>query len=307
MAKTYEIMRYEQAAALMGAKWQRLALKLPEEQQSRAEEFRLRAGKPMTVLLPEGEIPVSDDGQSVSPQDLEQLCDIVTSYSRYASGETMSQGYLIARGGFRVGLCGTAVMRQEKNSNLRELSSAVIRIGREFPGSAKPLLPELLRDGSFINTILLAPPGAGKTTLLRDLVRTLSDGTPYLPPQRVALVDERGELAAAVHGVPQLNVGAHTDILNGCPKALGIPMLLRGMNPQIIAVDEITARDDIYAMAQAANCGVKLLATIHAASVEELKGKGLFLKLLRLHMFEKAVVIRCSPQGRTYRVEDIAW
>lgn len=307
MARSYEVKRYEQAAALLGAKWQRLALKLPKEQQAKAEEFRLRAGKPMTILLPEGEVLPADEQQAVSPQDLEQLCDIVTSYSRYASAETMSQGYLTARGGFRVGLCGTAVMRQDRNTNLRELSSAAIRIGKEFPGAALPILPQLVQNGTFPNTILFAPPGAGKTTLLRDLVRCLSDGTEYLATQRVALVDERGEIAAAVHGVPQLDVGGHTDVLDGCPKALGIPMLLRGMNPQIIAVDEITAREDIYAMAQAANCGVKLLATIHAASVEELKAKWLFSKLLRLHIFDKAVVISHRDGGRSYHVEEIAW
>ena len=99
------------------------------------------------------------------------------------------------------------------------------------------------------------------------MIRSLSDGAALHAAQRVAVVDERGEIAGMHRGVPQLAVGCHTDVLDGCLKAKGIPILLRAANPQIIAVDEITVREDLYAMAAAANCGVALLATIHAADV----------------------------------------
>lgn len=79
------------------------------------------------------------------------------------------------------------------------------------------------------------------------------------------MVDERGEIAVMYQGIPQMAVGRHTDVLDACPKAAGIPILLRAANPQIIAVDEITVREDLLAMAAAANCGVRFLATIHAA------------------------------------------
>lgn len=297
MDERYAILRYEQAAALLPPKWQRLAKQLPDCRKARAEELRLRVGRPMTVLMREGEILVSQEqpASRVSQTDLELLCDMVTGYSRYAVSDTLAQGYLMAPGGFRIGICGTAVMEDGISRNLRDMSSACIRISREQEGIADTVLPQLQEGEHFCSTVILSPPGLGKTTLLRDMIRRLSDGSEAAAACRVAVVDERGELAGMHRGVPQLAVGCHTDVLDGCPKALGIPILLRAANPQIIAVDEITVREDIHAMAAAANCGVALLATIHAASVDELKRKPLFSRLLRLRVFEKAVTItRCG-------------
>ena len=304
MQKNVNVLRYEDAAAILPTRLRKLALALPEEQQAAAEEFRLRAGRPMTVLLPTGEVPLDC---FVEPEELETLCDLATEFSRYAAAETLRDGFLPVRGGFRVGLCGTAVMKDGINTNLKSLSSAVVRIARERKGIADALAPALFRDGEFASTLILSPPGGGKTTLLRDLVRQLSEGVGDYGPRRVSLIDERGEVAVMFRGEPQMDVGPYTDVLDACPKALGIPIVLRAMNPQIIAVDEITVREDLKAAAMASGCGVRLLATIHAADAAELAQKPLYRQLLEDRVFRLAVRIVRTEAGRAYEVEELPW
>ena len=304
MQKNERAARYEQAAAILPSRLRKAALGLSEGEKAAAEEIRLRAGRPVTVLLPTGELPLEVQAE---PEELETLCDIATEFSRYAAAETIREGFLPVRGGFRVGLCGTAVMKDGANANLKNLSSAVIRIARERKGIGEAIVPKLFRDGVFQSTLLLSPPGGGKTTLLRDVVRLLSEGGAGTPPQRVALIDERGEVAVVHRGRPQMDVGPHTDVLDACPKALGIPIVLRAMNPQIIAVDEITVREDLAAVNLAAGCGVGLLATIHAADTAELLQKPLYRQLLENQVFRLAVRILRGETGRAYELEELPW
>ena len=57
-------------------------------------------------------------------------------------------------------------------------------------------------------------------------------------------------------------------------------------------------------MCAAANCGVGLLATAHAAGVGELTRKPLWRELLRAEVFTRAVVIERGEDGeRSCRVE----
>ena len=307
MEMSYAIGRYEQAAELLPARWQQAARRVPDYRKAQAEEFRLRAGRPMTLVTTEGELFVSDElpRQSVTQSDLEQLCDTVTGYSRYAASESMGKGYLVGRGGFRVGLCGTVVLRDGVGVNLRDISSASVRISRQAAGLCRDMTQLLPEGESFQSTLIAAPPGAGKTTLLREMVAVLSNGSDERAPLRVGVVDERGELAGMYRGVPQLDVGFHTDVLDGCPKALGIPMLMRSANPQVIAVDEITAEEDLAAMAAAANCGVALLATIHALDGEELRRKPLYPVLATSQVFRRLITISVEAGQRRYQVQPL--
>ena len=301
MKKQENIMRYDLAAAILPSRLRRIAMELPENDRARAEEFRLRAGRCMSVLLPEGERSLE---AIVTPEELETLCDIAAEFSRYASMETLRQGFLPVRGGFRVGLCGTAVMREGEIVQLRNLSSASVRIARQVKGAADGLLPRLCQGGRLTDTLILAPPGLGKTTLLRDLIRQVSDGTDC-EPLRVALADERGEVAALYQGLPQLDVGAHTDVLDGCPKAQGLMLLLRAMNPQVLAVDEITAPEDVAALCAAAGCGVTVLATAHGENREDLLRRAVYAPLWERSLFRRLVTIRRGQTGRECVVEEL--
>ena len=291
------IRRYEEAAAILPARLRRLAMALPDGEKAAAEEFRLRTGRPFTVLTPAGERELE---AVVTAEELEMLCDLATEFSRYAAMETLRHGFVSVRGGFRLGICGTAVMKEGVNTNLKYLSSAAVRIAREHKGIGSETAAALFRQGRYCNTLLYSPPGLGKTTL----VRVLSDGE-GVPPHRVALLDERGEVAVMHLGEPQMDVGERTDVLDACPKAVGISMVLRAMNPQIIAVDEITEPEDIRAMLQAAGCGVGLLATVHAESREELMEKPLYRSLMETEVFQKGVCIRMEEGKRRFFVEDL--
>ena len=144
----------------------------------------------------------------------------------------------------------------------------------------------------------------GKTTLLRDLIRLVSEGE-GCAPLRVSLADERGEVAAMYNGRPQLEVGRRTDVVEGCPKAQGLMLLLRGMNPQVLAVDEVTAPEDVQALTAAVGCGATLLATAHGSELADLERRPVYRPLLKEGLFRFLVRIRREDGGRVYTVEEL--
>ena len=294
---------YSQAVRVLPQRLRREALSLPEADRKRAEELRLRAGWPMSVLLPGGEQSLG--GPPVTCGELEQLLEIASQASLHAVLFQLCQGYLTLEGGHRLGLCGTAAMEGGEIRALRTLSSASIRIARQVPGACAPVLDRLCPGGRLTDTLILSPPGLGKTTLLRDLVRRVSEGEGCVP-LRVGLADERGEVAALCRGLPQLAVGRRTDVVEGCPKGQGLLLLLRAMNPQVLAADEITAPEDAAALLTAAGCGVTLLATAHGDNREDLLRRPLYRPLLEARLFRRLVQIRRGAEGRQYIVEELS-
>lgn len=291
---------WEQAAAVLPGPLRDGLRALGEDRLEEAEEFRLRRGFPMTVLLPEGERET--DGPPVGEDELRQVVENATQCSAHTALDRVRQGFVTLRGGHRIGLCGSVTKKEGRIVTLRELSSLSVRVARSVPGLAKPLLPELTEDGRFLSTLILAPPGAGKTTLLRDLVRVLSDGE-GCPPHRVSVADERGEIAALWRGEPQLYVGRHTDVLDGCSKSEGLSILIRGMDPQVAAADELGGSEDVRAAEEAAGCGVAVLATAHGAGLEDLRRRPACRELLELGAFRRLVVLERRGAVRSVRVE----
>ncbi len=301
MTEEYAAARYEDACGLLPMRLRTAALLIEQARKAATEELRLRIGRPLHLTLPGGELPLPQT--RIIRGDLEQVLDRATEYSRYIAAETLRHGYVTAEGGFRIGVCGTALPNGDYNEGIRDISSLSIRIPRVREDAARPVLPGILENGRPLSTLILSPPGGGKTTLLRDLVRLLSEGTELAEPCRVALVDERGELAAVHRGRPQLEVGCQTDVMDGCPKALAVPILLRAMTPQVIALDEVALPADVTAVCAAANCGVTLLATVHAASLQDLRARQIGRALLECGVFRRAVIIEGQGMARTSRVE----
>ena len=293
---------YEQAVQALPLRLRREALCLTAVDRARAEELRLRAGWPMTALVDGAERPLG--GPAVAPEELEQLVEIASGASLHAVLDQVRRGYLTLPGGHRIGLCGTAVCQNGEVYALRRPSSANLRIARQVKGAARAVLDRLCPGGRLAGTLILAPPGLGKTTLLRDLLRSVSEGE-GCAPLRVSLADERGEVAGMHNGLPQLEVGRRTDVVEGCPKAQGLMLLLRAMNPQVLAVDEITAPEDVKALTAAVGCGATLLATAHGAERGDLERRPLYRPLVEEGLFRFLVQIRREGGGRVYTVEEL--
>lgn len=283
------------AARLLPPEWERAALGLPEDQRRLCEEFRLRLGQPPVFLLGGREYDLLS--LPVEREILRCVLEAATRSSLHAQTESLRQGYIAAEGGVRVGLCGTAVLGPGGPEGFGEFSSLSIRIPREVPGCAETVWPRLT-EGGFASCLIASPPGAGKTTLLRELVRKLSESG-----VRVALADERREIAAFAGGRFGFDVGKRTDVMTGVPKAAAIGMLLRAMNPGVIAVDEITDPRDVEALLEAAGCGVELLATIHAAGPEDLRRRPAGRLLLESGLFARCVTVENRGGHRRYAVE----
>lgn len=295
---------FNKVAALLPFDLRKPVLSLPDELQEQAEELRLRTGFPAAVVGPEGEneipsSPVVEEGH------LSTVLEVASQSSVHTVLERVRNGFVTVQGGHRIGLCGSAVVEGGTLINFRRLSSLDLRIAREVKGLAREIGPRLFEQGELSSTLIVAPPGAGKTTLLRDLIRCLSDGD-GVPPRRVGVADERGEVGALWEGCPQMDLGRRTDILDGVPKGKALLFLLRGMNPQVLAADEITHPQDVEAMCQAAGCGVTLLATAHGSDIKGLALRPVYQELLSQGIFRKVVLICRNPRGeREMRVEEL--
>lgn len=293
--------RYRMAARLLPHRMYAAAMQCADELRGAAEEFRLRRGQLPSILGAKGETVFFNE--AVEEHDLQAILDRATEFSVYRSADSIRRGFVTIEGGCRVGLCGRVVWRDGEIATLREISSVSIRIVKEMKGIADALYPQLWAGDRFQSTLIVSPPGGGKTTLLRDLIRLVSCGDAAHLPLRTAVVDERCEIAAVCRGAAQFDMGLHTDILSAAPKDEGILMLLRAMNPQVIAVDEITDPSDLRAMEQAANCGVEFLATVHGYDMEELRRRSVCRALLDKGLFHRFLVVERRMGERSYRVE----
>ncbi len=248
-------------------------------------ELRLRPGRPVQLIrMNSGEIR----GAAVSAPLIAAAAQSLAGHSLYAREEELRAGFFTIEGGCRVGVCGRMTAEDGRIVRMTHVGSVCVRIAREVKGAADEVMAGLYKEDGPVSALIVSPPGLGKTTMLRDIARQLSDGTDGRRGLRVGMADERGELAGCVMGVPTLDVGLRTDVMDGCPKKAGMELLIRAMSPEVIVTDELGHAGDTEAVADAIRCGVKVIASVHAADEEEAKrrlGEGL------MGMFERTVVL----------------
>lgn len=253
------------------------------------QELRLRLNSPPELITSTGNISLA---RHVCADDLRFCINVASRYSPWTAG-TISQGYLTAPGGHRIGICGNSVIKEGQITGINSVTSLCMRVARDFPGIAS----RIEHNGS---VLIIGKPGSGKTTLLRDLIRQMSNHG----VGSVAVVDEREEIFPTAHGQYCFPTGRRTDILSGCSKKQGIDIVLRSMGPAVIALDEITANEDCQALLHAGWCGVKLLATAHAADKDELFQRPVYHPILENKIFDTLLILHPDKSWHEERLGD---
>lgn len=276
------------------------------------QEIRLRVNKPLTVRYENIEYFITEDsGMStdrdkaymVTQNEIKETMEYISNYSLYAFEDEIRQGFITIQGGHRVGIAGKIILEGEKIKNIKHISFLNIRLSHQVKGCADPVMPYISAENGLYHTLVISPPGCGKTTLLRDMIRQLSDGTGGQRGVTVGVVDERSEIGACYMGVPQNDLGIRTDILDCCPKAEGMMMLIRSMSPTVVAVDEIGSGRDIDAVEYAVKCGCKLLATVHGSSMEDIMERPLMGNLVRQKVFDRYIIL--NGKRKAGHIEEI--
>ena len=266
------------------------------------QEIHVRVNAPIIIWMRRKEYTVMqngqlgrviEDGMVMGANDLEDCVMHICHSSLYAYEEEVKRGYLTIEGGHRIGVMGQVVLDAEgKVRTIKNISFLNIRIAHQIENASLAVLPYLYEKRKLQNCLIISPPGFGKTTLLRDMIRQVSNGNSYGEGKNCSVVDERSEIAGCYRGIPQLNVGMRTDVLDSCPKSVGMMMVIRSMGPQVVAVDELGTLEDIQALFSVIRSGCSILATIHGDNLDSLKEKSFLKQVMEEKIFQRYIVIR---------------
>jgi stage III sporulation protein AA len=280
-----------------------LISKIPPNQKEELEEIRIRINRPIEMTMKGAPKFLS---YIIQPDDAFHLMNKISHFSIYTLEEELKQGFITVSGGHRIGLAGKVILEGGKVKAIRDISSFNIRIAREKVGIAESIIPYIYQGG-WMHTMVIGPPQTGKTTLLRDIARIASSGSIVrgIQAQKVGIVDERSEIAGCVNGIPQLTFGDRIDVLDACPKAEGMMMMIRSMSPDILVVDEIGRKEDAEAIQEAVHAGIKLMMTTHGTSIDEIKKRPSLRNIIEQKIFQRFVVLsRSSGPGTITHILD---
>lgn len=254
-------------------------------------EIRLRVNKPLLLNTHYGEHSLKQP-YITTALDIFKTIELISNFSLYAFENDLKNGYITIPGGHRVGICGTAVIEDNRIKTIKNFSGVNFRLCKQVFGASDDIINYIINNFKVLHTMIIAPPSCGKTTIIRDVVKAISYGIEgKLNGTTVGLVDERSEIAGTYQGIPQNDVGPRTDVLDSCPKAIGMIMLLRSMAPSVIVVDELGKKNDVEALQDIVNSGVKVICTVHGADIEEVKKRDNLNKVLQKKIFERYVIL----------------
>lgn len=276
---------------------------LPNGFRERIEEIRLRVNRP---------VEISSRGEPhflpyiFTKSEAEQLISHLANHSFYTLDEELRRGYITIEGGHRIGLAGKVILEDGRVKAIRHLASFNIRIAREKIGVAQNYIPFLYDDG-WKHTMIIGPPQSGKTTLLRDVARLVSTGCQLnnIKAMKTGIVDERSEIAGCVQGTPQLQFGPRIDVLDACPKAEGMMMMIRSLSPDVLIVDEIGREEDGLAIMEAVHAGITLVMTTHGNSFADIQKRPLLKRIIEQQVFDRYVELsRSQGPGTNVAIKD---
>ncbi len=258
-------------------------------------ELRLRANRPVQVILREGSGWLSGAGRVLPGPEgalvtdgaaLSEILFQATGRSMQSAMDGICKGYVALPGGSRLGVAGTASAEGGQVLSVHSISALNFRFASSLPSAADPLLCQLRFP---VSLLIAGPPLSGKTTLLRALIGKLARG------MKLAVLDERGELT------PLPETALTADLLTGYPKAAAIELAVRTLSPQLLLCDELSPLE-ADAVKSALHAGVPLVATVHSGSISELLRRSWAVSLLEEGCFEK--VVQLSGVGKIGKVMD---